>query len=151
MSGFLRDVQTVRLEPSADGKREAAGGDCESGGARGRASAAAVKKGGDAAGGGRLARITRCRRIPQPERYRCRCGRGRWNISRSWCRYCVRLRMRGSARLQAKFWVMRQSVAMNKLRALVGAARDPDWLVRNNATRALGVLVRANVKLAGGD
>jgi len=66
---------------------------------------------------------TRCRRIPQPERYRCRCGRGRWNISRSWCRYCVRLRMRGSARLQAKFWVMRSS-RMNKLRRWWGGARS---------------------------
>jgi hypothetical protein len=32
--------------------------------------------------------------------------------------------------------------------ALVRAARDPDSLVRNNATRALGVLVRSNAKLA---
>ncbi|MGA3043977.1 MAG: hypothetical protein ABSF54_24650, partial [Bryobacteraceae bacterium] len=32
--------------------------------------------------------------------------------------------------------------------ALVGAARDPDDEVRNNATRALGVLVRSNGALA---
>jgi hypothetical protein len=31
---------------------------------------------------------------------------------------------------------------------LVRAARDPDALVRNNATRALGVLARSNAKLA---
>jgi hypothetical protein len=35
-----------------------------------------------------------------------------------------------------------------QIATLVRAARDPDWLVRNNATRALGVLTRSNAKLA---
>ena len=35
-----------------------------------------------------------------------------------------------------------------QIKALVSAARDPDDEVRNNATRALGVLVRSNPKLA---
>ncbi len=35
-----------------------------------------------------------------------------------------------------------------QIRALVSAARDPDDEVRNNATRALGVLLRSNPKLA---
>ncbi len=35
-----------------------------------------------------------------------------------------------------------------QMAALVRAARDPDWLVRNNATRALAVLARSNAKLA---
>jgi hypothetical protein len=36
-----------------------------------------------------------------------------------------------------------------QIAALVGASRDPDSTVRNNATRALGVLVTSNAKLAG--
>ena len=35
-----------------------------------------------------------------------------------------------------------------QISALVRAARDPDDVVRNNVTRALGVLVRSNAKLA---
>lgn len=37
-----------------------------------------------------------------------------------------------------------------QIRALVRAARDPDNEVRNNTTRALGVLVRSNAALAAG-
>ena len=37
---------------------------------------------------------------------------------------------------------------VNSASRQVGAARDPDRIVRNNATRALGVLVESNPKLA---